>query len=394
MVYQPKYLKIAEELKKALLAGNLNTSDALPGENAMAVRWGVSRRTVRAALQILEDDGFILRKKGSGSFIAPPEMHRKRLHADVAILVEAAPPEQMEHSFDFLLHPSVLSEGIIQGLAGKGHWLRYIPWDTQNAYYSSEDILKKGIDGFVFPGLPQKNLELLHEVIKRRIPHIVYETSLKLKGLNIIAADEFSAGRNAVRILKNSGVQKCAVVIGHLGNEFRNTANRRRLEGIKAGIAETGMTVAPEDLLIEQRSVSGHPPAETFASALHDMMKKPDPPRTVILSSISIADIFVSILRELGLRAGEDVRCITFRGACSWKSVHNLSEVKSMEYFDCDNESWVRKGIDLLDEWFHTPTFRPGVHLIESFYCDPLQKFSEKASCRRAGVISVNKSTF
>ena len=375
MVFQPKYLKIAEELKKALLAGNLNASDALPGENAMAVRWGVSRRTIRAALQILEDDGFILRKKGSGSFIAPPEMHRKRLHADVAILVEAAPPEQMEHSFDFLLHPSVLSEGIIQGLAGKGHWLRYIPWDTRNAYYSSENILKKGIDGFVFPGLPQKNLELLHEVIKRRIPHIVYETSLKLKGLNIIAADEFSAGRNAVRILKNSGVRKCAVVIGPLGHEFRNTANRRRYEGIKTGIAETGMTVDPGNFLIEQRPAPDHlPPAENFASALHDMMKKQDPPRTVILSSIGMADLFVSVLGELGLRVGKDVRCLTFRGACSWKSVRNLSEVKSMEYFDCDNELWVQKGIDLLDEWFHTPTFRPGVHLIESFYCDPAER--------------------
>jgi len=45
----------------------------LPTERTMAEQFGVGRRTVRRALDLLEDDGLIHRRQGQGTFISPEQ---------------------------------------------------------------------------------------------------------------------------------------------------------------------------------------------------------------------------------------------------------------------------------------------------------------------------------
>ncbi len=368
MVYLPKYLQIAESLKKQLTAGTLRVGEMLPGEIQLAAEQGVSRRTMRAALQVLEDDGFVSRRKGAGTVIAPVNMHRKRMHADVAIVVEAHP--QSEHNFDFLLDHGQLASGIMRGLAVKGHWLRYIPWDFKNGYYTTDEVFRKGIDGYVFPELSDNETEFLTEVVRRRIPHIVYEGSVAIPGLNFIAADEYEAGRAMVEMLAGQGEQELAVVVGVLKTPFRNTANRRRYEGIKAGLAAAEIRIPEARFKVFDTGSDAMPSHyhELLAAEIRRMLTGKRPPRVMILSSLLVADAFISVIRELGLRCPQDVRGLTFFGACGWPSIRNGRAVRALEHFDCDNAAWVKAGIDLLDEWLNDPAYHPGRHLVPCVY--------------------------
>lgn len=65
-----KYSKLAEELKKEIIVSIENGIDRLPPEREISKNHNVSRQTVRQALFILEKEGLIYKKQGSGSIIS------------------------------------------------------------------------------------------------------------------------------------------------------------------------------------------------------------------------------------------------------------------------------------------------------------------------------------
>lgn len=67
----PIYMTLANRLRERIFAGEIVTGDALPSERDLCEILGASRVTVRRAIETLIDEGLILRKQGSGTFVAP-----------------------------------------------------------------------------------------------------------------------------------------------------------------------------------------------------------------------------------------------------------------------------------------------------------------------------------
>lgn len=64
------YIQIARRLKEEISAGRFEPSGRLPSEAEIGARFGVSRVTVRLALDELDREGLIERRKGKGTFLA------------------------------------------------------------------------------------------------------------------------------------------------------------------------------------------------------------------------------------------------------------------------------------------------------------------------------------
>ena len=73
-----KYAAIIADIEQAIVNGRLAPGDRLPAERALAEEHGVSRMTVRQALQTLESRGLLTRSIGrnGGSFVARPKLER------------------------------------------------------------------------------------------------------------------------------------------------------------------------------------------------------------------------------------------------------------------------------------------------------------------------------
>lgn len=67
----PLYHKVYLLLKQRLAAGEYAQDIPMPGENALAAEYGVSRLTIRRSLETLESEGLIRRRQGSGTFAEP-----------------------------------------------------------------------------------------------------------------------------------------------------------------------------------------------------------------------------------------------------------------------------------------------------------------------------------
>jgi GntR family transcriptional regulator len=70
----PLYYQLQEILHQQIASGRFRVGDALPSEDALCRMFGVSRTVVRQALEVLEDDGEIVRQQGKGTFVAEPKL--------------------------------------------------------------------------------------------------------------------------------------------------------------------------------------------------------------------------------------------------------------------------------------------------------------------------------
>ena len=72
----PLYFQIAENLKQAIEAGTLTPGDRLDNELDLAERLGVSRPTVRQAVQRLVEQGLVVRRRGLRTVVVAPRILR------------------------------------------------------------------------------------------------------------------------------------------------------------------------------------------------------------------------------------------------------------------------------------------------------------------------------
>jgi GntR family transcriptional regulator len=73
----PLYHQLAEQLSAAITSGDLQPGDPFENEVAMADRLGLSRPTVRRAIQELVGQGLLLRRRGLGTTVAGRQIHRR-----------------------------------------------------------------------------------------------------------------------------------------------------------------------------------------------------------------------------------------------------------------------------------------------------------------------------
>jgi len=75
----PAYKRIQGTILKRVESGQLKPGDAVNSERELAKIHRVSLMTARHALAGLEREGMVLRRRGAGTFVAPPKIHFNKL---------------------------------------------------------------------------------------------------------------------------------------------------------------------------------------------------------------------------------------------------------------------------------------------------------------------------
>lgn len=72
----PLYFQVAEQFERAIADGQLAPGDRISTEIALADQLGLSRPTMRQAIQILVDKGMLVRKRGVGTQVVHSQIRR------------------------------------------------------------------------------------------------------------------------------------------------------------------------------------------------------------------------------------------------------------------------------------------------------------------------------
>jgi GntR family transcriptional regulator len=99
----PIYLQIKNQIRNAILNGELEVGELLPSIRLLAKELRVSVITTKRAYDELENDGFIHSVQGKGSFVAPQntelmkERFLKKIEASIAEILRYAKLAGMSH---------------------------------------------------------------------------------------------------------------------------------------------------------------------------------------------------------------------------------------------------------------------------------------------------------
>lgn len=88
----PLAQRVAEQLRRMIMEGELQPESQLPTEPELSSLLNISRSTVRSALIILEQGGYVLRRRGIGTFVAkdPPTYNNLNINSGVTQLIRSS----------------------------------------------------------------------------------------------------------------------------------------------------------------------------------------------------------------------------------------------------------------------------------------------------------------
>jgi LacI family transcriptional regulator len=162
-----------------------------------------------------------------------------------------------------------------------------------------EDLLDRGVDGFIYATTSHDAVVLPRELRHQRVVLLNCRGDLATPE---IVPDEVAGGRDAARLLLEAGHRDGIYVVGEAPEH--SVPGRERLEGIESALAEAGATLA------------GRVDCAWWPEAAHDAMSaalsEGTSPGAVVCFNDRIAFGVFQALAEAGLEVPADVSVVSF----------------------------------------------------------------------------------
>ncbi len=294
---KPAYKGIKEDLRTRIDSGELPEGARVASENVLAQQLGISRNQTRQALRELELEGYVMRRRGSGTYVAP----RNR---ELATLSQAGAGAAV------MIFPQYLSgycsrvvEGFMRHMSEAGRQTITYNWQKDQA---SELRLLRAISDSGSGGLvawlehdDQETQAVVRELRSKRFPIVLVDRYLHNVDVDCVLSDNVEIGYRLTKALLDRGHRRIA-----FAGWFREAPSslRGRLEGYRRALAETGIDYDESLVGGELRHVE-----ENALSVVRTYMALADRPTAFVCVHDRLAKLFYEPLIDLGYRVPESV---------------------------------------------------------------------------------------
>ncbi len=232
----PKYKQISDDIAKKIREKKYLFGDTIPTEYELTNEYEVSRYTIRKALAILEEEGYIKSQKGSGTYVTykynESEIEEKLKNKTIGIITT--------HISEYIF-PSII-RGIEDTL--KKYNTTLLLSSTNNDHSierkSIISMIEKKVDGLIIEPTKSNeynpNLTYYNKLKQAQIPYVMIHANYGLIESNqILFADE-KAGYDATMELIKNGHRNIATII-----KYDDKQGKYRLKGYLKALDENGV---------------------------------------------------------------------------------------------------------------------------------------------------------
>ena len=234
---KPKYFSLMEQLRNDIVSGVIRPGEKLPSENELSQKYSLSRHTVRKALGILEQDGYVEAFHGRGTYCSENMRHIKK-SKNIAVVTTYI----SDYIFPRLIQgmDNVLSE------SGYSIILKNTANSRQKEARCLEELLKKDIDGLIIePSKSEmicKHRNLYQNLDKFDIPYVFIQGCFEqMKDKPQVLIDDCKGGYMITKYLIELGHK-------HIAGVFKadDTQGQNRHKGYVRALQEAGMPYDPD----------------------------------------------------------------------------------------------------------------------------------------------------
>ncbi len=301
---KPKYETIKEALFERIHAGDFSFDEAFCTEKMLSEQYEVSRITAKRAIEDLEKQGILYRKRGVGSFVS------RNLPADGD---SSDTPKMISLLVPFATTQGNISEAIgslSAMLAERGYFLSiHVTGSSSPKELATLELLRsQNIAGLVYyPKRDNIHLEKLNDFMFSGRPIVIIDKQTDCPYLNNVVCDNYDGGRQLARHLLAQGHRNIAFFTAAPLEETSSVRDRFAgfLHEMKAaGIApdRRQLVVCSEELSDETALSSERTPFQEQLLAMHR-----DGITAVIAENDRIAELIFLACRTIGLRIPEDL---------------------------------------------------------------------------------------
>lgn len=206
-----KYEEILRWIKQRLEEGELRPGDRIESEHQLCTQFQVSRQTVRHAISLLENDGVVERRRGSGTYIK------------TAVNVQDKEEKTMQVAVMTTFVQEYIFSSIIQEVehalsrSGYGMQLSFTNNSVEKERFILKNILEKNmVDGLIAEttksGLPNPNLDIYKKIMNKGIPVIFINSHYPELDAPYVSLDDKMAGKVATQHLIKCGHRNIAAI--------------------------------------------------------------------------------------------------------------------------------------------------------------------------------------
>ena len=239
---EPKYITVVNWVRDNINNGEFKVGERLPSEHELSERFGLSRQTVRHAIDVLEQQKLVSRKQGSGTYIGESTrtVPRER-YGNIAVISTYV---------DSYIFPPVLRG--IEGVLSAAGYTTQIAF-TSNRIGREGEILKKlmerrYIDGLVVEpaksALPNPNIHYYRAFMELQIPILFFNSNYTELGLPYVSLDDVKVARKATDYLIRAGHRK-------IGGIFKSDDGQGhfRYSGFLDSVLEAGIKLKSRNVV-------------------------------------------------------------------------------------------------------------------------------------------------
>ena len=307
-----KYRFLVDTIKEKIKNGEYEPGERMESENTLSEQFGYSRQTVRQALSVLEQEGLIERRRGSGTYISS-ESRRTPRGNSIAIVTT--------YISDYIF-PTII-RGIEETLTNAGYDLTL---NVTNNHVEEEarilqSLISRRVDGVIVEGtktaFPNPNVELYRRLEKMGVPVVFFNSYYRdLPDSVYVVTDDRKAGLQAVDLLIEKGCRR-------IGGVFKSDdmQGHGRYAGFSEGLIHNGCVLGDDNVVwytTAERSRLFRPDNSDY---MFERLRGCD---GIVCYNDQIAYGVIDLLQKHNVRVPEDVLVIGFDDS----SISEYSPVK------------------------------------------------------------------
>jgi GntR family transcriptional regulator of arabinose operon len=294
-----KYLIVQEWIKSEINKGNYTNGDKIPSENELMEQFGYSRQTVRLAISNLENEGYLDRVKGSGTYVNVKSAYRDSQTHNIGVI--------MRH-LDYYIYPEII-RGIENTLMQHGYTMTlgitHNKSDTEAHILNS--MMEKKLDGIIAEPcrttMPMP-IKSMYERIASQLPLLFIGGGYPDLDIPVVAMDYKEAAKAATEYL---------IKMGHknIGGIFRSDeiGGHLRYEGFTSAILEHKIAIDEKNVMWYTADISedffGMMFKQFYFSGLNRCT-------AIVCQNDKLAETMIGYLKGVNITPFEDVSIIGF----------------------------------------------------------------------------------